>query len=76
MMISACLSSGNTKEQLTIQLRRAFRLVCRRGHMLGHARHPSRQRAQRRRRRNEAIARCHALRERCSAPCRGPSHDE
>uniref|UniRef100_A0A804QFQ0 Protein EARLY RESPONSIVE TO DEHYDRATION 15 n=1 Tax=Zea mays TaxID=4577 RepID=A0A804QFQ0_MAIZE len=51
-------------------------LVCRRGHMLGHARHPSRQRAQRRRRRNEAIARCHALRERCSAPCRGPSHDE
>jgi hypothetical protein len=63
-------------ERATNQLRSAFTLVCRRGHMLGHARHRSRQRAQQRHRRSEAIARWHALREQCSAPCKDPSHDE
>lgn len=63
-------------ERATNQLRSAFRLVCRREHMLGHARHRSRQRAQQRHRQSEAIARRHALREQCSDLCKGPSHDE
>lgn len=63
-------------ERASNQLRSAFRLVCRRGHRLGHARRRSRQPAQQRHRRSEAIARWHALHEQCSAPCKGPSHDE